>query len=126
LYYRLNVVPIALPPLRDRHIDILPLAEHFLLLSAPPGARKHLTTAAARLLEHSWPGNVRELRNVIDRAHVLVRGDAIDASDLDMRGHDSQVLSREDLLVGDMPTAVARLETAMIRNALEACGWQPR
>ena len=121
LYYRLNVVPIVLPPLRERQADILPLAEHFLRLASKQGTHKRLTAAAsARLLEHSWPGNVRELRNVIERASVLVRGDTIDAVDLDVL--ERARLSRYELLAGDMPTAVAKLETAMIRKALEACG----
>src|SRR5437870_6204335 len=74
LLYRLNVVPVPLPPLRERLADIVPLAEHFLRLSARAGAPKRLTAAAAaRLLAHSWPGNVRELKNAIERANVLVR-----------------------------------------------------
>jgi DNA-binding NtrC family response regulator len=121
LYYRLNVVPIALPPLRQRRDDILPLAEHFLALAARQGARKHLTAAAAdRLTEHAWPGNVRELRNVIERSHVLVRGNVIDAADLALSG--GQTAFRAEMTDGDMPAAVARLEEMMIRGALEACG----
>jgi DNA-binding NtrC family response regulator len=123
LYYRLNVVPIALPPLRERRDDILTLAEHFLQLVARQSAPKRLTAAAtARLLENTWPGNVRELRNVVERASVLVRGDVIDATDLDIVGRASKPLSREDLLEGDLPAAVAKLEKAMIQKALEACG----
>jgi DNA-binding NtrC family response regulator len=123
LYYRLNVVPIVLPPLRERHVDILPLAEHFLRLAARQGVAKRLTVAAAdQLLENSWPGNVRELRNVVDRASVLVRGDVIDAMDLAIADRGGEPLSRNDLLDGDLPTAVAKLEKAMIQKALEACG----
>ncbi|HEY2823689.1 MAG TPA: sigma 54-interacting transcriptional regulator, partial [Candidatus Acidoferrum sp.] len=123
LYYRLNVVPIVLPPLRERREDILTLAEHFLRLAARQGVPKRLTAAAAaRLLENTWPGNVRELRNVVDRASVLVRGDVIDANDLDFVARASDSLSRDDLLHGDLPTAVAKLEKAMIQKALEACG----
>jgi two-component system NtrC family response regulator len=122
LYYRLNVVPIALPPLRERREDILPLAEHFLRVEARHGAPKRLSAPAAALLEqHSWPGNIRELRNVIARACVLVRGDTIAASDLDI-ARSSDVPSRDDLLQGDLPSAVAKLEAAMIRKALAACG----
>ena len=85
LYYRLNVVPIVLPPLRERRDDILPLAEDFLRREGAHGAPKRLSAAASeRLLQHSWPGNVRELRNVIARACVLVRGDTIEATDLDI------------------------------------------
>jgi DNA-binding NtrC family response regulator len=121
LYYRLNVVPIVLPPLRERREDIVPLAEHFLRDEARHGALKRLSGSAATLLsKHSWPGNVRELRNVIARVCVLVRGDTIEASDLDIAR--AAVPSRDDLLQGDLPSAVAKLEAAMIRKALDACG----
>jgi DNA-binding NtrC family response regulator len=74
LFYRLNVVPVELPPLRDRVEDVLPLAQSFL----PPGIE--LSGAAARLLESfDWPGNVRELQNVMQRAALLCRGNVIDA-----------------------------------------------
>jgi len=72
LYYRLNVVEIALAPLAERRDDVLPLAEHFLAGRAP------LNDAAREaLLAHAWPGNVRELKNVIARAALLANGAAI-------------------------------------------------
>jgi DNA-binding NtrC family response regulator len=123
LYYRLNVVPIALPPLRERQVDILPLAQHFLQRASGQNAAKRLTErAAARLLEYPWPGNVRELRNTIERASLLVRGDVIDAADLFVADGADTGISRSDLLEGDLPTAVAKLETAMIIKTLQACG----
>ena len=122
LYYRLNVVPIVLPPLRERREDILPLAEHFLRCEVGHGAAKRLSASASTLLlEHSWPGNVRELRNVIARACVLVRGEMIEATDIDIAHPGGQIPSRDELLDGDLPSAVAKLEAAMIRKALEAC-----
>ena len=121
LYYRLNVVPIVLPPLRDRTTDILPLAEHFLRLTARKSVPKRLSVAAeARLLEHTWPGNVRELRNLIERANVLARGDVIEPEDLYISDSASQLPQREELITGDLLSAVAKLETAMIRKALVA------
>ena len=123
LYYRLNVVPIVLPPLRERHDDILPLAEDFLRREGARGAPKRLSAAASeRLLEHSWPGNVRELRNVIARACVLVRGDTIEATDLGIALSDQESPTRDELLEGDLPSALAKLEAAMIHKALAACG----
>jgi DNA-binding NtrC family response regulator len=120
LYYRLNVVPIALPPLRERRADIAPLAEHFLNVASTHGDTKRLTaTAVALLLEYSWPGNVRELRNVIERASVLVRGEVIDAGDLDLMLPAAESMPHNGL---DLPTAVARLEGAIIRKTLAACG----
>jgi DNA-binding NtrC family response regulator len=73
-YYRLNVFPLVLPPLRDRKEDIAPLAQHFLERieeREKGGFREIEADAITALLEHSWPGNVRELRNVIHRAYVL-------------------------------------------------------
>jgi len=85
LYYRLQVVEIALPPLRERGADILDLARHYI---AYYGERfdKQVTglteKAAARLLDHRWPGNVRELRNAMERAVVLTRHEKIAVRDL--------------------------------------------
>ncbi|HEX3603690.1 MAG TPA: sigma-54 dependent transcriptional regulator [Steroidobacteraceae bacterium] len=79
LYYRLNVIDLAVPPLAERPADILPLARHFLgeglLLSED---------AAAALQAHDWPGNVRELRNSIERAKLLARERVVAASDLNL------------------------------------------
>ena len=118
LYYRFAVVPITLPPLRERLADIIPLAEHFLTRSG-----KRLSAgAASRLLAYEWPGNVRELRNVVERAAMLVRGGEIAAEDLDL-----PTLKPErrpeggfppEWLSGDLPGAVARLERTMIVAAL--------
>lgn len=127
------MVPIVLPPLRERREDILPLAEHFLACEARQGIPKRLSAAASALLiEHSWPGNVRELRNVLARACVLVRGDMIDAADLHITssppsfaragGKRTGIPSRDELLGGDLPSAIAKLEAAMIREALETAG----
>jgi DNA-binding NtrC family response regulator len=85
LYYRLNVVPLSLPPLRDRREDVLPLARAFLTrFSREYGLRQpRLTPAAERALSvHMWSGNVRELRNVMERAVLLHRGESLDASDV--------------------------------------------
>jgi two-component system NtrC family response regulator len=123
LYYRLNVVPVMLPPLRERRGDIELLAQHFLQLSAWTNQAKTLTAAAvARLQDHSWPGNVRELRNTIERAVILVRGNTIDAADLDILLRGSHGFQRDNVAEGDLPAAVAKLEYDMISNTLEACG----
>jgi DNA-binding NtrC family response regulator len=82
LYYRLAVVRIAVPPLRQRPDDIPLLTEHFLRRYAGP-RRARLTPASLnRLQRHRWPGNVRELKNVIERACLIGRGDVIDVGDL--------------------------------------------
>jgi transcriptional regulator with GAF, ATPase, and Fis domain len=80
LYYRLNVFPIKVPPLRERLDDIPSLTKHFVDLSARDlkCAKPRLTRAAvAKLENYDWPGNVRELRNVIERAVILARGGAL-------------------------------------------------
>lgn len=84
LYYRLNVVPITLPPLRDRADDIPALARHFLALAAQEGLpRRQLSDdAAAVLAQQAWRGNVRELRNFIYRLALLAREDVVDPGTL--------------------------------------------
>jgi two-component system nitrogen regulation response regulator NtrX len=89
LYFRLNVIPIHVPPLRDRADDIPLLADHFLKqLSREYGRRlKALSPAAALALRaHQWPGNVRELRNVLERLLIMVPGDVIEPQHLNLPG----------------------------------------
>jgi len=85
LFYRLNVVPIVVPPLRERSSDIPLLVEHFLRqiareLGQP--AKKMSKAAMDQLREYAWPGNVRELKNLVERVVILSAGETIDASDL--------------------------------------------
>jgi len=86
-YFRLNVLPLELPPLRDHEEDIPQLAQHFLdetALRAGREVRGFASGAIARLTDHTWPGNVRELRNVIERAVVVyARGDVVRADDIE-------------------------------------------
>ncbi len=87
LYYRLNVIPIDVPPLRARGNDVVLLAEHFLLrFSAETGAPKKKLSAgaAAKLKMYHWPGNVRELRNVIERLAILLPRETIEAEDVQL------------------------------------------
>jgi len=98
LYYRLNVIDIAVPSLADRPADILPLARHFL------GKGLQLSEDAAAALQlHDWPGNVRELRNSIERAKLLARDSVVVAADLNLPAapravpRDSEQISKEVL-----------------------------
>ena len=119
LFYRLGVVPLSLPPLRERLADIIELAEFFLDQFATP-PRRLSAEAAARLLAHDWPGNVRELRNAMERVSALGQGPIITADELDFlrpRG-----AAPPDIPTADLPGAIARLEAAMIRRALEDSG----
>jgi len=87
LFYRLNVLSIALPPLRDRKEDILLLANHSLNVYAKEFGKKNIMlshTAKAKLLGHAWPGNVRELQGVIQRAVAIATGDTLEAHDIDL------------------------------------------
>jgi transcriptional regulator with PAS, ATPase and Fis domain len=85
LYFRLAVIPVQLPPLRERREDVLPLARHFLMKWNAELSRKirgWTPEVETYLLKHSWPGNVRELENTIERGVVLARGDLITLEDL--------------------------------------------
>ncbi|KRT55473.1 sigma-54-dependent transcriptional regulator [endosymbiont of Ridgeia piscesae] len=84
LFYRLNVFPLLLPPLRERQHDILPLAKHLIRQHLQPGEAMPIIEPAAEqlLLSHRWPGNVRELDNLIQRALIMRQGENIRAEDL--------------------------------------------
>jgi two-component system, NtrC family, nitrogen regulation response regulator NtrX len=85
LYFRLNVVPIFVPPLRERQLDIPLLADHFMALLAREYGRRAKTfepDAVTALQAYGWPGNVRELRNVIERLMIMVPGERVNARDL--------------------------------------------
>jgi Nif-specific regulatory protein len=85
LYYRLSVVTVDLPPLRERPEDVLPLARHFLEQFCRQAGRRPLDIspdARRRLQAHSWPGNVRELRNLMERVAFLCRSDQVEVEDL--------------------------------------------
>jgi two-component system response regulator FlrC len=85
LYYRLNVMSVRLPPLRERRADVLPLARRAIQACARPGqAALSLSVDAERkLLQHDWPGNARELANIVQRAAWLASGGSIEAADID-------------------------------------------
>jgi two-component system response regulator FlrC len=85
LYYRLNVFPIHWQPLRERPLDVIPMAQYLLARHSQLAGRTLPTFSAAakqRIIEHSWPGNTREMDNVIQRALILQTGDHLDESDL--------------------------------------------
>ncbi len=122
LYYRLNVVPINIPPLRDRKEDIPFLVTHFLQKLAPElGARaKEISPAAIdRLLAHPWPGNVRELENTIERSLVLAAGDVLQPADIRIEPprHMPAASSAQAPLLPEGET-LEHWEQMMIREAL--------
>ena len=104
LFYRLNVIRIALPPLRERREDIPGLAQHFLARYGAETKRpvRRITVDAMDLLRrHDWPGNVRELANTIERAVVLCAGDTITPADLALPGVHLPALSQDPIPVGE-------------------------
>jgi two-component system nitrogen regulation response regulator GlnG len=116
LYYRLNVVPIHLPPLRERADDIEALARHFLASAASEGLpRHHLSAEAAELLKRQpWKGNVRELRNFIFRLALLAREDTIDVGTL-MPMLASRAAEPVDMPMTDVDGAPGGLARAVTR-----------
>lgn len=113
LYYRLNVFPLQLSPLRERRDDVLPLAMRLLTTRSKPGTRIPALSADAahRLLTYPWPGNVRELDNVMQRALILVNGSVIEAEHIHFE-YELQGFAAA-------PTAALRAESAALSNSLE-------
>jgi transcriptional regulator with PAS, ATPase and Fis domain len=125
LYYRINVVTVFLPPLRERREDILVLAQHFLERFAERYERPivGLTSEAARVLRgYEWPGNVRQLENLIERAVLLARGEEVDVGDLELTGprRTPLVSPLEQLLDEQVP--LEEVERRLIALALARAG----
>jgi DNA-binding NtrC family response regulator len=121
LYYRLNVLQVALPPLRNRHEDIVPLAKHFLGKFATEYGvkRPELSPRAERALrERTWPGNIRELRNVIERTILLASEPVLEAEDFEFE------TVRSDGHAGDAgaPVALADIIRQAVQETLDRCG----
>ncbi|ALV08023.1 sigma-54-dependent transcriptional regulator [Roseateles depolymerans] len=125
LLWRLDVLSIHMPPLRERTADILPLARYFLERAAGSGQPKALSHEAEQaLLAHRWPGNVRELRNGMERCQALSPHPVIAAEDLQLNrsGPGPETDTAGPLppwLGGTLPEAVSRLERVMIQRALD-------
>jgi len=124
LYYRLNVIPIYLPPLGERRNDIPLLASHFLQRFATEQGKEikgFRPEAMRRLLDYPWPGNVRELENTVEHATVLAKSGRIEAADL-------PAAIRTDLSptrITNLPTIVDH-EKKLLQDTLEECGWNKK
>ena len=119
LYYRISVVPLFIPPLRDRRDDIPLLAQHFLTASAKRANKtlRGFTPAALnRLVTHPWPGNVRELENVIEKAAVMTRQDMITPDLLPSMG------TSPDSLMKPLTEAKEEFEKTYLKNVLHLTG----
>jgi two-component system response regulator HydG len=124
LYYRLNVIPIHMPPLRERSNDIPLLARHFLRRFAKEQGKdvRAISPEVMRmLLDYSWPGNVRELENSIEHATVLAKGSRIEASDLPAMIHSAAAYVKTS-----QPTSMEEHERRLLQEALEASGWNKK
>ncbi|HIJ55939.1 MAG TPA: sigma 54-interacting transcriptional regulator [Deltaproteobacteria bacterium] len=127
LFYRLNVIPICLPSLRERRNDIPLLARHFLRRSAAEqdkDIRDFSTGAMRKLLDYAWPGNVRELENSIEHATVLVKGNRIEVADLP-----SALLEANGfVLMGESESGktLKENEKQVLIEMLESCNWNKR
>jgi transcriptional regulator with PAS, ATPase and Fis domain len=122
LYYRLNVIPIFVPPLRERKADIIPLAEHFLKLYSSKMNKEVLKIspdAKQAMMRYDWQGNVRELENAIERAVVLTKHDTILLEDLPFGSQFTQ----PDILTKASQERwnLKRLEKEYIQNILNEC-----
>ncbi len=124
LYYRLNVITIHVPPLRDRREDVRVLAHHFLRVYAAKNNRKldGLTDEAIRRLEaYAWPGNVRELENVVERSVVLARGGQVEAGDLPDDVNGTKAPPR-DAILELIGTPLADVEQRLLNETLRITG----
>jgi two-component system NtrC family response regulator len=122
LYYRLNVVTIMLPPLRERRPDIPALMDHFLRLFAQKNGkviRGFTREARNALLRYDFPGNVRELENLIERAVVLTRDDVIGRGDMPLTLEESEAKNDQETR---LVAVVEGLERRMIKDALAQAG----
>jgi DNA-binding NtrC family response regulator len=119
LFWRLNVVHIHIPPLRERPEDVPVLAESFLARFAQSMSRKPMRFAPEALdalASYPWPGNVRELQNAVERAVVVGHGEVVQAEDLPLR-------VTETTSAGPTPGSLAEAERAHVQSVLEASGW---
>ncbi len=126
LYYRLNVVPLYLPPLRERRVDIPVLVDHFLAKYNEENAKSLKITPEVldALTGYDWPGNVRELENTIERLVVMSAKKVIALADLPLNIRDGSLKAARAIPARDaLPAAIADIEKAQILDALKKTGW---
>ncbi len=132
LFYRLNVIPINLPPLRDRQSDIPRLLEHF---NQKLAKTKHRSVAGfteaalQRLFSYAWPGNVRELENLVERLSVFCADETVDITDLPPKLVEGRAVTKSEFVFDlpddglDLREMLTALEDRLIRQALERTEW---
>ena len=122
LFYRLNVVALTIPPLRERKEDLSPLIDHFLRRFSTQNEKEIegvLPEAKDLLLKYDYPGNVRELENIIERAVVIARGSLISTRDLPFNAELIPSDRKEKVRLGPLKDSVEALERKMIMEAME-------
>lgn len=127
LFYRLNVIPIHLPPLRERRNDIPLLSRHFLRQFAAEQGKEineFSPDVMRKLLHYSWPGNVRELENTIEHAVVLTRAGRVEVKDLPAMILQENTGASFDL--SSKPPTMAEKESELLKEALEKCNWNKK
>ncbi|MDO9464037.1 MAG: sigma-54 dependent transcriptional regulator [bacterium] len=125
LFYRLSVIPIVLPPLRERRDDIPLLVSHFLkkyTRKAGSKSKKILPEVVQILMKYNWPGNIRELENVIERAVILEEGDTISIESLPDKLREQEIEIDEDRLIAEgLKNTVEQTERNIILKAFKEC-----
>ncbi|MHB8988668.1 MAG: sigma-54-dependent transcriptional regulator [Desulfobulbia bacterium] len=118
LYYRLGVILLHLPPLRERREDIPGLVSHFLLKVGAPAGVRFSAEALARLKAHPWPGNIRELQNIVERAVILRRGLLIEADELQLAACPQPAMENGIPEIPDEGLSLEAVEQGLIKKAL--------
>lgn len=125
LYYRLDVVTIHLPPLRERTEDIPPLVNHYLAYFAKENGRPEMTiseSAMSALCSYPWPGNIRELKNCVERMVVLTRSNTIDLDNVPINIREKLTPGISKTILSSSSCDLERNEKMLISRALEECG----
>jgi len=124
LYYRLSVIPVNLPPLRERKQDIPVLVRHFLDVHTQTGRLEISPEAMTQMMTYQWPGNVRELQNVVEQVVILRQGETIEARDLPKKITEMAVSRISQVLnLPDEGFSLAELEKEAVLQALQHCNW---
>ncbi|MDA8136544.1 MAG: sigma 54-interacting transcriptional regulator, partial [Desulfobacteraceae bacterium] len=128
LYYRINVLPIHVPPLKERYEDIPLLVDHFLSRAANQAGihpKKMSDAALSKLFRHDWPGNIRELKNVIERASIITDNEIIDEAYI-LFGHDIEKTIKDlkshhfnELSVHSLKEMVGSYEKGILKSVLK-------
>ncbi|MFO7752429.1 MAG: sigma-54 dependent transcriptional regulator [Desulfobacteraceae bacterium] len=122
LFYRLNVIPLFIPPLRERTEDIFPLLEHFLKKFNAPSRVSFSRQAMNRLKTYHWPGNIREMQNMVERCLILRKKDVIEADELDLLEPGKEKAESFTPVIPEGGVSLEDIEKSYIMKALEKSG----